>query len=117
MLFSLERAFTCAILTVQWAHCEQCSSAILRQRGDIILPSRVLADPGGRVPHWTGLAVARLCAAAPARRSGILHPACGRALPVQRHGAGPRRSEEHTSELQSHHDLVCRLLLEKKKKQ
>src|SRR5437773_8352692 len=24
------------------------------------------------------------------------------------------RSEEHTSELQSHHDLVCRLLLEKK---
>src|SRR5260221_6341481 len=28
-----------------------------------------------------------------------------------------RRSEEHTSELQSHSDLVCRLLLEKKKKQ
>src|SRR5437773_4248489 len=27
------------------------------------------------------------------------------------------RSEEHTSELQSHHDLVCRLLLEKKKTQ
>src|SRR5208283_3228054 len=26
-----------------------------------------------------------------------------------------KRSEEHTSELQSHHDLVCRLLLEKKK--
>src|SRR6266496_6612984 len=28
----------------------------------------------------------------------------------------PRRSEEHTSELQSRRDLVCRLLLEKKKK-
>src|SRR2546421_5961737 len=27
-----------------------------------------------------------------------------------------RRSEEHTSELQSRSDLVCRLLLEKKKK-
>src|SRR5260370_15060606 len=27
----------------------------------------------------------------------------------------PRRSEEHTSELQSHLNLVCRLLLEKKK--
>src|SRR5690242_21499774 len=27
----------------------------------------------------------------------------------------PRRSEEHTSELQSHVNLVCRLLLEKKK--
>src|SRR5438132_332405 len=29
--------------------------------------------------------------------------------------AGEQRSEEHTSELQSHSDLVCRLLLEKKK--
>src|SRR5438132_7149710 len=29
---------------------------------------------------------------------------------------GESRSEEHTSELQSHSDLVCRLLLEKKKK-
>src|SRR5437773_7620442 len=29
--------------------------------------------------------------------------------------ADAARSEEHTSELQSHHDLVCRLLLEKKK--
>src|SRR5690242_21395383 len=28
----------------------------------------------------------------------------------------PDRSEEHTSELQSHVNLVCRLLLEKKKK-
>src|SRR5437667_2356392 len=32
------------------------------------------------------------------------------------HLVRPPRSEEHTSELQSHHDLVCRLLLEKKKK-
>src|SRR3712207_7794437 len=30
-------------------------------------------------------------------------------------GAGDRRSEEHTSELQSRQYLVCRLLLEKKK--
>src|SRR5438132_2558462 len=30
-------------------------------------------------------------------------------------GAPQLRSEEHTSELQSHSDLVCRLLLEKKK--
>src|SRR5260370_24791355 len=30
--------------------------------------------------------------------------------------AWARRSEEHTSELQSHLNLVCRLLLEKKKK-
>src|SRR2546421_6175400 len=31
-------------------------------------------------------------------------------------GGGGGRSEEHTSELQSRSDLVCRLLLEKKKK-
>src|SRR5437588_3036799 len=31
-------------------------------------------------------------------------------------GARALRSEEHTSELQSHSDLVCRLLLEKKKR-
>src|SRR5699024_12450235 len=31
--------------------------------------------------------------------------------------SSPNRSEEHTSELQSRFDLVCRLLLEKKKKE
>src|SRR5947207_14731427 len=36
---------------------------------------------------------------------------------IRRRGFEPaNRSEEHTSELQSHSDLVCRLLLEKKKK-
>src|SRR2546430_11722158 len=34
----------------------------------------------------------------------------------RRLGRGRRRSEEHTSELQSQSNLVCRLLLEKKKK-
>src|SRR2546430_5958559 len=33
---------------------------------------------------------------------------------LRRHGTG-KRSEEHTSELQSQSNLVCRLLLEKKK--
>src|SRR5437588_1603602 len=41
------------------------------------------------------------------------HRRAGRALGEPE----PDRSEEHTSELQSHSDLVCRLLLEKKKKQ
>src|SRR5437588_8961745 len=35
---------------------------------------------------------------------------------VNAHLGTSARSEEHTSELQSHSDLVCRLLLEKKKK-
>src|SRR5437773_9693343 len=49
-----------------------------------------------------------------------VHPAVSPARILQRrtlaYTAGPAgRSEEHTSELQSHHDLVCRLLLENKK--
>src|SRR6476661_9618883 len=36
--------------------------------------------------------------------------------PMGAHRRRPARSEEHTSELQSHLNLVCRLLLEKKKK-
>src|SRR5260221_5227898 len=45
----------------------------------------------------------------PGRGSGA--GACGR---EHCRGDFPARSEEHTSELQSHSDLVCRLLLEKK---
>src|SRR5690349_22678210 len=56
-------------------------------------------------------------------RLGLLGPADGARLhdrvvllerPALR--GDRRRSEEHTSELQSRRDLVCRLLLEKKKK-
>src|SRR5215217_9372259 len=42
---------------------------------------------------------------------------CRNRIPAPREWARPsRRSEEHTSELQSRQYLVCRLLLEKKKK-
>src|SRR5690625_6346090 len=69
------------------------------------------------------------------RSSMRLRPICGSRCPVPRAGGRPRpeaaapgqyafvirpihpeRSEEHTSELQSRGHLVCRLLLEKKKK-
>src|SRR2546425_1319756 len=40
----------------------------------------------------------------------------GGEAPLRGDSAGARRSEEHTSELQSLAYLVCRLLLEKKKK-
>src|SRR5206468_4302596 len=47
-------------------------------------------------------------------------PSCGGTLlfysRVGGHASLPSRSEEHTSELQSRSDLVCRLLLEKKNK-
>src|SRR5438477_5379117 len=54
-----------------------------------------------------------------------LHNGCARGTPRASEPAArsrfpstrtARRSEEHTSELQSHVNLVCRLLLEKKKK-
>src|SRR5699024_12828396 len=49
----------------------------------------------------------------------VLHPAVDHARVVVEHrclrSEGNDRSEEHTSELQSRFDLVCRLLLEKKK--
>src|SRR5438034_8722853 len=44
-------------------------------------------------------------------RSAIVSKSIG---VCSRPNAPSRRSEEHTSELQSHSDLVCRLLLEKK---
>src|SRR5438034_4315342 len=42
---------------------------------------------------------------------------CEAIAPAERFNLFVPRSEEHTSELQSHSDLVCRLLLEKKKTQ
>src|SRR2546430_8208578 len=56
-------------------------------------PGSVGVDPGGR-----------------GRRRRQPGDGAGGAAP------GPQRSEEHTSELQSQSNLVCRLLLEKKKK-
>src|SRR5438132_10173172 len=52
----------------------------------------------------------------PHRRGVEGRPRARRPVARSRHRARPARSEEHTSELQSHSDLVCRLLLEKKKK-
>src|SRR3989475_4675826 len=52
------------------------------------------------------------------RSAPALRPGSGEVSPDPTE-AGPddrRRSEEHTSELQSQSNLVCRLLLEKKKK-
>src|SRR5438034_8790350 len=53
----------------------------------------------------------------PVRNRAELRLGSGNVEPAQSHhdDLGRERSEEHTSELQSHSDLVCRLLLEKKK--
>src|SRR5438132_6692404 len=56
--------------------------------------------------------------AAAAESTGVARAVAGRASrSLAAAAASPgSRSEEHTSELQSHSDLVCRLLLEKKNK-
>src|SRR5690606_40833466 len=62
---------------------------------------------GGRRPSSQG-----------ARKEGLARPRRRhrRARRTTRQAEAPARSEEHTSELQSREKLVCRLLLEKKKK-
>src|SRR5256886_11489283 len=59
-------------------------------------------ERGGQIPHFfVGVVQVRLCQ--------------GEQLLLQGHRFPKERSEEHTSELQSQSNLVCRLLLEKKK--
>src|SRR2546428_8257520 len=70
---------------------------------------------------YTTLFRSRSARAPVVRRLGDLRGdargACGRGLARAARGVlRDHRSEEHTSELQSRSDLVCRLLLEKKKK-
>src|SRR5206468_10633335 len=63
----------------------------------------------GRFGHRLAAALVRIAAAQHRRGLGGVRPGPFRI----RHSP---RSEEHTSELQSRSDLVCRLLLEKKKR-
>src|SRR2546421_8940535 len=65
-----------------------------------------------RLAEWSAAYVtARVWAAGTQSSQSVRGPGCGPACPRAR----APRSEEHTSELQSRSDLVCRLLLEKKK--
>src|SRR5437773_6792832 len=70
-------------------------------------PAETRVLPARRIFHWI-FPRQQTCRRRAAPNVRTSQPRC--AIPAI------RRSEEHTSELQSHHDLVCRLLLEKKKK-
>src|SRR5438034_8745249 len=96
--------------------------------------SKVWCPAVGRGASWvvalelSGAGAGAGASDSPAHLCGTIKvPACvsipvetdrlGRRTPPKTEVAGAStRSEEHTSELQSHSDLVCRLLLEKKKK-
>src|SRR2546427_9294312 len=83
----------------------------LRRRGQQILRTFRLYRPGHEPPRWRGHQ--------PVGRGGrflLRCPPPAERQPPFPEGAFDGRSEEHTSELQSQSNLVCRLLLEKKKK-
>src|SRR2546421_12782478 len=80
---------------------------IRRPPRSTLFPYTTLFRSGRGLPRGAGAAHDPR-AHAPPRRARDAH---------RRHAGAVRvRSEEHTSELQSRSDLVCRLLLEKKKK-
>src|SRR5204863_9483994 len=80
-----------------------------RPPGSTLFPYTTLFRSGG--PTGGG------CGTWPVRRRSALAALLLLPLEPQPGGQGrSARSEEHTSELQSRRDLVCRLLLEKKKK-
>src|SRR5437868_10764362 len=69
--------------------------------------------------YWTASGLPRQCALRGEKKWGAWGRRCYMAPRDGGRVAGfnfSPRSEEHTSELQSRFDLVCRLLLEKKKK-
>src|SRR5690242_21377023 len=86
-------------------------TTLFRSRGGAPAVRRQASCGGGRFRHQQELRV-------PALRPNTANTT-GRLPRLQRLATlfrpGGRRSEEHTSELQSHVNLVCRLLLEKKK--
>src|SRR5438034_5589784 len=90
-------------------------SIIRRPPRSTLFPYTTLFRSGleGGKPRLVGIRVGDLSSS-----RGRDGPAEGALATIDRFEGYPEseRSEEHTSELQSHSDLVCRLLLEKKKK-
>src|SRR5438132_8123907 len=86
-------------------------TTLFRSRGAVI----------GVIPMHQELTTQEAAALLNISRPSLIKLLDAQEMPYQRSRGGHRRerwrSEEHTSELQSHSDLVCRLLLEKKKQQ
>src|SRR5690242_21064696 len=89
---------------------------IRRPPGSTLFPYTTLFRSGRLPPRWGG-GTRGPCAGRRAAAGAAAAPPTAAAWPgAGSRTTGPARSEEHTSELQSHVNLVCRLLLEKKKK-
>src|SRR5204862_6392840 len=100
------RSFTVLLFYLSFDYHQDLHSFPTRRSSDLAAPPPT--DPARwRGPFCTSLRT-------PAPRPGT--PASGSRWPWRRRRrCAPARSEEHTSELQSRRDLVCRFLLEKKK--
>src|SRR3712207_8816321 len=89
---------------------------IRRPPRSTLFPYTTLFRSHGRLPGRSHLPDASPEGAHGGRRPvGLLLAVAVDTFPPVERGTGPRRSEEHTSKLQSRQYLVCRLLLEKKK--
>src|SRR5690242_21156947 len=94
---------------------------IRRPPRSTLFPYTTLFRSPGRFPARTTSGASTIaCCPSGAAFSRRKYTGCGRSSPSPRQITSSRRpahdrSEEHTSELQSHVNLVCRLLLEKKK--
>src|SRR5438477_9677308 len=85
---------------------------LLRPPRSTLFPTRRSSDLG--VLRWRQSAAGAVLSQPGRPRETIRYP-CGRCpTAAVRYEGWSARSEEHTSELQSHVNLVCRLLLEKK---
>src|SRR5690606_30446471 len=73
-------------------------------------------NPTQRIEHVLARSLRLHGKAKPDLRAQLVELVESVGLPAEVLGSFPHRSEEHTSELQSRENLVCRLLLEKKKK-
>src|SRR5690606_41586416 len=79
------------------------------QSRDVVFPFYLEPAPGAENAQGEVVEMAR------GKARGVQNPDRAIGEAEVEHGAVIGRSEEHTSELQSRENLVCRLLLEKKK--
>src|SRR5260221_5786815 len=79
------------------------------ERKAVQAAGRLVANAGGEINYLALMKLLYLIDREALIRFG--KPITGDKVVAMKHGPA-RRSEEHTSELQSHRDIVCRLLLE-----
>src|SRR5207253_7607184 len=87
-------------------------TTLFRSYGSILVISKLPQDP-----MISGTSVRNLASSESAPARGMVNAAGPAINTIAKEGVIMRRSEEHTSELQSRGHLVCRLLLEKKNRQ